>query len=308
MKNLKKIILFSVILFAGLIFNATTSNAATKTANDEQSLTTALSEAVTGDTVEITQNISLKTPLGITDKNITINGKGNTITKDPEWENVGSNGTFISVGANAKVTLSNITLKDSAKYGVQAYNGGYVILDNVTINNCGFGAVLVNAGTVEVRNLTLGRNGSPNNNGIEIAKGSGTDAANVPTVIMNGKLTSSEEENVVYVAENNPSLEEFEVENAEGTDDKIFVSGNTVVITDKEGKILYTSNEIGEINVEGDKYTEPKEEEPKKETPKKEEPKKDETPKTGVEDNLVLSVLIMSALVAAVVVIAKKDN
>ena len=303
MKNIKKIVLFLAILFAGLIFNATTSNAATKTANDEQSLTTALSEAVTGDTVEITENISLKTPLGITDKNITINGKGHTITKDAGWANVGSNGTFISVGAGARVTLSNITLKDSAKYGVQAYNGGYVILDNVTINNCGFGAVLVNAGTVEVRNLVLGRNGNPNNNGIEIAKGSGTDAANVPTVVMNGKLTSSEKENVVYVAENNPSLEKFEVENAEGTDDKIQISGNTVVITDKEGKILYTSNEIGEVEVAGEKYTEPKKEEPKKETPKK-----DTTPKTGLEDNLVLSVVIMTILVAAVIVIAKRDN
>ncbi len=298
MKNIKKIVLFLAILFAGLIFNATTSNAATKTANDEQSLTTALSEAVTGDTVEITENISLKTPIGITGKNITVNGKGHTITKDAGWANVGSNGTFISVGAGARVTLSNITLKDSAKYGVQAYNGGYVILDNVTINNCGFGAVLVNAGTVEVRNLVLGKNGNPNNNGIEIAKGSGTDAANVPTVVMNGKLTSSEKENVVYVAENNPSLEKFEVENAEGTDDKIQISGNTVVITDTEGKILYTSNEIGEVEVAGEKYTEPK----------KEEPKKDTTPKTGLEDNLVLSVVIMTILVAAVIVIAKRDN
>ncbi len=299
MRNIKKIVLFLVVLFAGLILNATISNAATtKTANDETSLTTALSEAVTGDTVEITEDISLKTPLGITDKNITIDGKGHTITKDAEWANVGSNGTFISVGAGAKVTLSNIKVKDSAKYGVQAYNGGYVILDNVTINNCGFGAVLVNAGTVEVKNLILGRNGNPNNNGIEIAKGSGTDEANVPTVVMNGKLTSSETENVVYVAENNPSLEKFEVENAKGTDDKILISGNTVVITDKEGKILYKSNEIDNVDVAGEKYTEPK----------KEEPKKDNTPKTGLEDNLVLPVVVMTLLVACVVVIAKKDN
>ena len=298
MNYIKKSILFLAILFASLIFTAGVSNAATKTATDEETLRTALSEAINGDTVEITENISLKGPLEVSAKNITINGKNHTITKDAEWANVGSNGTFISVGKGSKVTLSNITLKDSAKYGVQAYDGGYVILDNVTISNCNFGAVLVNAGTVEVKNLTLGRNGNPNNNGIEIAKGSATDAANVPTVVMNGKLTSSEKENVVYVAENNPSLEKFEVENEEGTEDKIQISGNTVVITDKAGKILYTSNDIGEIDVAGEKYTEPK----------KEEPKKDTTPKTGVENDLVLPVFVMAVLVLAVVVIAKKDN
>ncbi len=299
MSYIKKIILFLAILFASLIITTSVSNATTiRTATNDETLRTALDAAVSGDVVEITENISLKKPIGITDKNITIDAKGHSITKADDWTNSGNDGSFISVGAGAKVTLTNITLQNSEKYGVQAYNGGYVILNGVRINNCGFGAVLVNAGTVEVRDLTLGRNGNPNNNGIEIAKGSTTDAENVPTVVMNGKLTSTETENVVYVAENNPTLKNFEVKNEEGTEDKILISGNTVVITDKQGKVLYKSNDIGDVEVAGEKYT----------APKNEDPKKDETPKTGTEDNLLLSVTLMTALVFAVVTIAKRED
>ena len=189
---MKKAILSSIILFFGLIFISTFSNAATtKTVNDETELRNAINEATENDVIELSTDIVLKAPIEITDKNITINGKGNAITREEtNWSPNGNNGTLISVGSKAKVELKNVTLKNSQKYGVQSYNGGYVILNGVTITNCGYGAVLANAGTVEVKDLTLQKNGTPNNNGIEIAKGDATDEANIPEVIMNGTLSN----------------------------------------------------------------------------------------------------------------------
>ena len=300
---MKKAILSSIILFFGLIFISTFSNAATtKTVNDETELRNAINEATENDVIELSTDIVLKAPIEITDKNITINGKGNAITREEtNWSPNGNNGTLISVGSKAKVELKNVTLKNSQKYGVQSYNGGYVILNGVTITNCGYGAVLANAGTVEVKDLTLQKNGTPNNNGIEIAKGDATDEANIPEVIMNGTLSSTEKENVIYVAENNPNLKKFEVENKEGTIDKIFVNGNTVVITDDKNTVLYTSNQIkGDIDIDGNTFVE-------NNNKTEENNKKDKTPKTGIESELVFAMSIMTLSMITLVVLRKKE-
>ena len=294
---MKKAILSSIILFFGLIFISTFSNAAnTHTVNDETELRSAITDAGENDVIELSKDIVLKAPIEITEKNITINGKGNAITReDTNWTPSGNNGTLISVGSKAKVEFKNVTLKNSQKYGVQSYN---VILNGVTIANCGYGAVLANAGTVEVKDLTLQKNGTPNNNGIEIAKGDATDAENIPEVIMNGTLTSTEKENVIYVAENNPNLKKFEVENKEGTIDKIFVNNNTVVITDDKNTVLYTSNQIkGDIDIEGNTFVE---------TTKKPD-QKDKTPKTGVEGTLGFAMTAMTLPMIALVVLKRKE-
>ena len=298
---MRKAILSSIILFFGLIFISTFSNAATtKTVNDETELRNAIEEAVENDVIELSKDIVLKAPIEITGKNITINGKGNAITREEtNWTPSGNNGTLISVGSKARVELKNVTLKNSQKYGVQSYDGGYVILNGVTIANCGYGAVLANAGTVEVMDLTLQKNGTPNNNGIEIAKGDTTAETNIPAVIMNGTLTSTEKENVIYVAENNPNLKKFEVENKEGTINKIFVNGDTVVITDDNNTVLYTSNQIkGDIDIEGNTFVA---------NTKKPTDQKDKTPKTGVEATLGFAMTAMTFSMIALVILKRKE-
>ncbi len=288
MKNLKKVILSS-ILFISLCFISSFCNAAeTKVVGNEGDLINAISQATNGDVIELSASISLTKPIETTGKTLTINGKGNSISRLVEsWEQSGNNGTLISVGAGGKLELKNLTLTNSQKYGAQAYNGGHLVLNGVTISNCGYGGVLANAGTVEVKDLTLQRNGSPNNNGIEIAKGDTTDEDNVPVVVMNGTLSSTEKENVIYVAKDNPNLKTFEVKNAEDTIDKILISDNKIVITDEDNKILYQSAEITNATVKGDDYVETKPE-------TKPENKKDTTPKTGIEISLVFAVLTIA--------------
>ena len=302
MKNIKKSILFSILLFVSLMFISNFCNAATtKTVETEDDLISAISEATDGDIIKLSTNIILKKPLEISDKgNITIDGNGNSISREAtNWTPNDNNGSLITAGAKTKLELRNLTLTNSQKYGVQAYDGGHVILNGVTISNCGYGAVLANAGTVEVKDLTLQKNGTPNNNGIEIAKGDKTSDANVPEIIMNGTLSSTEKNNVVYVAENNPNLKSFEVKNTDDTIYKILVNDNKVVITDDENKIIYTSNDIKDVKIEGETYSE--------KTPAKKEDKKDKTPKTGIENNVVLAIFVMTASAASIVILKRKE-
>ena len=252
MTNIKKILLFTMIVFMGLILVPTFCNAETHSVYDSETLTNAVNTAATGDTITLTANIELTHPIDISGKNLIINGAGFTISRDTEsWSPSGQNGTLITAGGTGTtVTLRNLNLRGSQKYGAQAYNGGHLIVDNVTIANCEYGGILVNGGTLEIVNLTLyrNRNNGDANNGIEIGKAEGLQ--NDPKVVMNGTLTSDQTENVVYLATND-ELSTFEVENAEGTKDKILMDNNKVVVTDENNNVLFTSNSNSNVEVEG---------------------------------------------------------
>lgn len=259
MKNIKTIILFMVVAMCiSLIFVPSISNAATTTqVNSEDQLINAINNASETDIIQLSTNIELTRPIEIVDKTITINGNGHTISRNANnWTPNQSNATLITAGIDSKVTLMNLNLTNSQKYGAQAYNGGYLIVDNVTISNCGFGGILVNAGTLEVRNLSLNRNGQDSNNGIEIAKSSTiSESDNQPTVIMNGTLSSTEQENVIFIAIND-ALAEFEIENTPNTVNKILSEGNRVVITDKNNNVIYESNTSNQIEIGGETFVE----------------------------------------------------
>lgn len=257
MKTFQKIALLTIVsLFCLIIYNNV--RAATTTVGTEQDLRDAINNATDGDIIELSNNISLTSPIEITDKTITINGNGHTITRiETNWSPNGSNGSLITAGGDGTVvTLSNMTLTGAHKYGAQSYNGAHLILNNVNVSANGFGGILVNAGTLEVKSLSLGKNGSPSNNGIEIAKGSGVTGNNSPILIMNGTLSSTENENVVYLAEND-SLITFEVRNTDSTTNKIFVQGQKVVLTDSNNNIIFESNENPNITVTGTTFSDP---------------------------------------------------
>lgn len=150
---------------------------------------------------------------------------------------------LITAIAGGKVTLQNLTLSNAPKYGIQAYDGGTVVLDGVTINNCGFGGVLINGGTVTVKNLSLGFNGASANNGIEMDKGSAVSIT--PTLIMQGKLSTNQNTNIVRI------LSSAKVKNASSTSNKIFVSANKIVLTDSNNIIVAEGAiEGGSVNAE----------------------------------------------------------
>ena len=239
MKNTIKIMLFITFILLALLCIPSISNAATtENATDESTLRSAIENVDDGGTVEIQNNITVTGPIVI-QKELTIDGNGYTISGSTEWTSTTGNQTmFTAQLAAGKLTLKDIDLNNGPKYGVQAYDGATVILDNVSITGFRYGGVLVNGGNVEVRDLHLGYNGTDKNNGIEIDKGAA--ATNNPTLTMNGTLTSDETENVVRPAENG-NLTDFTITNTENTTNKVVIAGDKVVLTDKDNNVISES-------------------------------------------------------------------
>ena len=230
----------------------------------KQDLKDAISNANPGDTITLTQSIKLddENDILFTDKEITIEGANESITitgwRDDEVEKPAGNQSIITALAGGNIHLKNLTLVDSQKYGVQAYDGGYVSLENVRIDNCRYGAVLLNGGTVEIISLSLGTNGEGANNGIEVSKSVNLAASNnQPSIVMNGTLNSDVTENVIRFADDeNDGTTGFIIENKETTTDKVLVNGNTAVVTDATNEIKYQSNELQQgATFEGEEYT-----------------------------------------------------
>lgn len=243
MKNTVKIMLILTLIMLAVLCMPIVSNAAsTETATDEESLITAINNVDDGGTVEIQNNITVTKPIVI-QKELTIDGNGYTVAGSTDWTSTSGNQTmFTAQLAAGKLTLKDINLNNGPKYGVQAYDGATVVLNNVSIVGFRYGGVLVNGGNVEVIDLHLGFNGTDTNNGIEIDKGA--SATNNPTLTMNGTLTSDVNENVVRPATNG-NLTEFTVTNTENTTNKVVVAGDKVVLTD-ENNIVISENAIPE--------------------------------------------------------------
>ena len=239
MKNTIKMMLFFALIMLALLALPCISNAAeTETATDESTLISAIQNVDDGGTVEIQNNITITQPIVI-QKTLTIDGNGYTLAGSTDWTSTSGNQTmFTAQFAVAKLTLKDIDLNNGPKYGVQAYDGGTVILNNVSITGFRYGGVLVNGGNVEVIDLHLGYNGTGANNGIEIDKGAA--ATNNPTLTMNGTLTSDSTENVVRPATNG-NLTEFTVTNTENTTDKVVIAGDKVLLTDENNTVISES-------------------------------------------------------------------
>ena len=235
MKNSIKITAIFAAILAILFIVPNASKATTREVTDESTLISEINSANPGDTISIQNNITITQPIVIA-KELIIEGNGYTLTGSEGWTSTSGNQTmFTAQLSDAKLTLRNINLVRGPKYGVQSYDGATVILDNVNITDFNYGGVLVNGGKLEVRDLHLGRNGTGANNGIEIDKGAA--ATNNPTLVMNGVLKSDAAENVVRVADNG-NLTNFTIENAEGTTNKVFVTGEAVVLTDEYNNVI----------------------------------------------------------------------
>lgn len=240
MKKTVKIMLFLTFTLLALLCIPSFSNAAaTETATDESTLKSAIENVDDGGTVEIQNNITVTGPIVI-QKKLTIDGNGYTISGSIDWTSTSGNQTMFTAQLGAgHLTLKDIDLNNGPKYGVQAYDGATVILNNVSITGFRYGGVLVNGGNLEIIDLHLGTNGTGANNGIEIDKGA--SATNNPTLTMNGTLSSDSTENVVRPADNG-NLTEFTVTNTENTTNKIVIAGDKVVLTDENNKVISESS------------------------------------------------------------------
>ena len=248
MKNLIKSLIFTGIIFIITLIIPNISNAATPV-TDEESLNNAVSSADVGATITLSNDITVTKPIVIA-KELIIDGNGHTITGSSDWTSTSGNQTmFTAQFSAAKLTLKDINLKNGPKYGVQSYDGATVILDNVSITGFNYGGVLANGGIVEVKKLHLGYNGTNENNGIEIDKGSA--ATNNPTLIMDGILTSDSSENVVRPAENG-YLTEFTVTNTDNTTNKVVIAGDRVVLTDEYNNVISETNIPDKATVNAD--------------------------------------------------------
>ena len=229
-----KFILFFIVTAIFAIMLPNYSSAAT-TAHDEESLNSVISSADSGVTITLQNDITVTKPIVIA-KELTIDGNGHNVVGSNDWTSTSGNQTmFTAQFSSAKLTLKNIQLKNGPKYGVQSYDGATVVLDNVSISGFKYGGVLANGGNVEVKRLHLGKNGTGANNGIEIDKGA--SATNNPTLVMNGVLTTESNENVVRPAENG-HLTDFTITNTPDTTNKVVLSGNKVVLTDKNNNVI----------------------------------------------------------------------
>lgn len=303
MKKFRKVS-FLLVIGLGFFMPIVNTNAkeSVKVANKEE-LKEAVLSASNGDVIELTDNIKLDSQddsIAVSGKEITIDGAGFTITgwRDDEIEKPSGNQSIIvALQTGAVVHLKNVKLVDSQKYGVQAYDGGYIDLDNVEINNCRYGAVLVNAGTVEIINLKLGSNGESANNGIEVSKSVNiTNPDSVPSIVMNGTITSALKDNVIRFADDdNDATTGFIIENKETSVDKILVNDKTVVIADKNNEIKFVSNELKEgTEIKGDDYV-PNDSENNNTTP--EVPAGEDNPETSDALLLIIITLITTSVV-----------
>lgn len=234
MKSIVRMALICAILVTCLLIPNVSK--ATTPINSEETLRQAISSANSGETIILSDNITVTGPIVI-DKDLTIDGAGYTVTGADEWTSISGNQTmFAAQLSGAKLTLKNINLKNGPKYGVQSYNGASVVLNNVSITGFNYAGILVNGGTLEIIDVNLGNNGTTSNKGIELDRGQ--DVAVSPSLVMNGSLSSTSKDNIIYVAENAGNIN---IENKTSTSNKVVAVGNQIVLTDANNNVLSVS-------------------------------------------------------------------
>lgn len=234
MKSIVRMALICAILVTCLLI-PNVSKAITPI-NSEETLRQAISSANSGETIILSDNITVTGPIVI-DKDLTIDGAGYTVTGADEWTSISGNQTmFAAQLSGAKLTLKDINLKNGPKYGVQSYNGASVVLNNVSITGFNYAGILVNGGTLEIIDVNLGNNGTTSNKGIELDRGQ--DVAVSPSLVMNGSLSSTSKDNIIYVAENAGNIN---IENKTSTSNKVVAAGNQIVLTDANNNVLSVS-------------------------------------------------------------------
>lgn len=267
---------------------------------DEQGLIDALKG--TESEILLGADITTTAPIEVT-RDVTIDG-------DDQWGITANyaggtgNKSILTAQPNATLTLKGIVLSNSPKYGVQAYNGGTVVLDGVRIQNSNFGAALVNGGgTIIVKDLTLWNN----NYGIEF--GLGDYATGTPSLIIDGTIdfTNQTKGDKLYVAPED-NVAAVNVETTANAPYQFTYADGVFTLTDNEGNVVATSNEVSntEVNVTNEEATTPEEPTTDEPTTTPEEPATDEVANPETADNVLLYVALAVLGLGAAVVATRK--
>ena len=167
MSSRHKISLFPLLIFLFItpLFGQTTYHVGTAS-----ELTTAISSSVSGDIINVTNNIAVTAQVSLT-KNLTFQGNGYTITvPNTGLDDMGRFNTstssfrvFAISGSGVAITMNNLTLKggfiSSGSGGViNVGSGTSLTLNNCVVSNSGGGGLGIDGGVVYLNNSLLIRN------------------------------------------------------------------------------------------------------------------------------------------------------
>ena len=116
---------------------------------ESDDLATAISNASDGDTIKLSDDVTLDQSITIT-KDLTI--KGGSITNAA---NVGS----LFVIKNAEVKFDGVTINTASNHAIQAYKGARLLVANSTINGGEFTSILVNGAFARLHDSTFNSKG-----------------------------------------------------------------------------------------------------------------------------------------------------
>lgn len=180
----------------------------------------------------LTKDITTSGPIEVS-KDVTIASEDGRYGLIAGYTGTDGNKTIIASTTSGTLILKDIKISNSPKYGVQAHNGGHVVLDGVTISNSGYGAALANGGTITIMNLALNSNGY----GIEFGVGDGVTGTS--TLVMDGTLDTTLQTGTILhvdVPEGTP----LAVKNTESSEQKLVYSTDkkTIDLVGSDGTVL----------------------------------------------------------------------
>ena len=297
MRKLK--VFLGLFVCAFMVLPFTGAKASNDIANYEE-----LKAALTnGGVYNLTDDITIDEPL-TSRKDVTIFGNDHVIkpidNANAIWP--GPNKTLITSELTGTITLNGVVLENSPKYGVQAYNGGHVVLNGVVIRNSGFGAVSINGGTVTIQSLVM------ENNAYGIEFGIGSNVTGVPTLVMDGSIEAKDQVDPIHVDTDQITKDKtIAIENTEDTLQTIDLDGVNLVVKDASGNELYRSDElvvgttVEVSNPEVEQPTTP-------ENPEEEKPEevKDEVENPKTSDGIMIAFGVLAISVVAIIIAKKK--
>ena len=207
--------------------------------------------AKTGGEYKLTEDITMvgKGPIEAT-ADLTLWGADHTIDGTDMIRSGTGNGSILTAHEGAYLEIYSLTIKNANKYGIQAYNGGLVSVHGVSIENCTFGAILVNGGNLVVGDLVMKDNGEhEGGNGIELGKGSNVSYDPIISVVGNVEVSAGTQTKAIYLAEND-NLSKVSIINVEGAVNTLAIQDGKIVIKDENGDVKYESNALTNKEVE----------------------------------------------------------
>lgn len=218
---------------------------------DEAALLVAIGKAQSGETIKLTASFTVNVSQLGTNKakfelpgGVTVDGDNHTITVTGSNFEGGASyakGMLFQISNDQTATIKNLTIEGGKviKHALQAWNGGTLNVEGVTVNNCAGYALVVNSATGVVDGLTTSGNGW---GGINVDNGTDIFDKKPSLTVYNATIW---DENSVFV-EN----KEYEEEGALAPEAKIVAGSFQEVKVNKDQNVDNTC-----LSVSGGEFT-----------------------------------------------------